>query len=396
MMKKVVIVGGGYGGVAALQKLAERRDIEILLIDRHPYHFLQTEGYSLIAGRIPFDKTLVNLQTLCQSYGEHVSFLHTGVSSIDLERKCIHIDEKQEIAYDYLIIATGSVTRFMESIEGLQNCSYGIKNLRGAFRMKQFFEKELFVRLENDKHAKEHYSVVIGGGGLSGVEIAAAMQHYFNRYYKSNTLSCDKLNIHLISGSSTILKGMHPKIVEKATHYLETLGVILHCGEHITKVEPHKAVLENGEMINFDFMIFTGGIMATRMIKGMEIEHNKIGQIIVNPDLQIPGKNGVFAIGDAADITDLEGNHIPHTAQAAIKSGQCAAKNIILLLDGKKTLPAEIKILGLAIAMGGHYAILSIGGIRVYGLVAYFLKKVVENFYKWPLWMRCQFAKQTK
>jgi NADH dehydrogenase len=395
-MKQVVLVGGGYGGVAALQKLAERRDIHILLIDRHPYHFLQTEGYSLIAGRIPFDKTLVNLQTLCQSYGGHVSFLHAGVSSIDLERKCIHIDEKQEINYDYLIIGTGSVTRFMESIEGLQNCSYGIKNFRGAFRMKQFFEKELFVRLENDKHAKEHYSVVIGGGGLSGVEIAAEMQHYFNRYYKSNTLACDKLNIHLISGSSTVLKGMHPKIIEKAEHRLESLGVNLHCGEHIVKVEPHKAVLENGDVIHFDFMIFTGGIMGTRMIKDIEIKHNKIGQIIVGPDLQIPGKSGVFAIGDAAEITDEEGNRTADTAQAAIKSGQCAADNILLLMEGKKPLPAEIKILGLAIAMGGRYAILSVGNMRIYGVVAYLFKKIVENFYKWPLWLRCQFAKQTQ
>ncbi len=391
-MKHVVIVGGGYGGVAALKKLAGRKDIAITLLDQHPYHFLQTEGYALIAGVWPFDRTLVNLDTLCKSYGENVSFVHDGVSHIDLNLKCVYINNQQQIFYDYLLIAAGSVTRFMDSIEGLQNCSYGIKNLRGAFHMKQFFEQELFARLENSKHAKEHYSVVIGGAGLTGVEIGAEMQHYLNRYYKSNTLADDKIAIHLISGSKTILKGMHPKIIEKATKHLEKLGVVLHCGSHIAKVEPYKAHLDNGELIHFDFMIFAGGITATSMVKGMDVPHNKLGQIIVNPTLQIPDYPEAFAIGDAAQITDMQGNYIPDTAQAAIKSGIHAAANIDLLLNAQEPLAADIKTLGLAIAMGGDYAILSIGKINIQGQIPYYAKKLIENFYKWPLWMRCRFG----
>jgi NADH dehydrogenase len=391
-MKQVVIVGGGYGGVAALKKLAGRKDITITLIDQHPYHFLQTEGYALIAGTLPFDKTLVNLHTLCRSYGEHVSFVHDGVSNIDLDMKCVYVEKRKQIFYDYLIIATGSVTRFMDSIEGLQNCSYGIKSLRGAFHMKQFFEQELFARLENDKHAKEHYSVVIGGAGLTGVEIAAEMQHYFNRYYKSNTLACDQIGIHLISGSRTVLKGMPPKIIERATEHLEKLGVILHCGSHIAKVEPKRVHLENGDLVHFDFMLFTGGITATAMVKQMKVAHNKAGQIMVDPTLQIPGYPEAFAIGDAAEIVDGEERHIPDTAQAAIKSGIHAAKNIDLLLNGKDPVSAKVKIPGLAIAMGGDYAILSIGKFRLYGKAAHYVKKLIENFYKWPLWLRCRFG----
>ena len=389
-MKDILILGGGYGGIAALKKLSGRKGITITLIDQHPYHFLQTEGYSLIAGTLPFDNTIVNLYSLCQSYGENVSFIHNGVSNIDLDRKCVYIEQKEQIFYDYLIIATGSVTRFMDSIGGLQNCSFGIKSLRGAFHMKQFFEQELFARLENHKHAKEHFSIVIGGAGLTGVEIAAEMQHYFNRYYKSNTLACDKIAIHLISGSNTVLKGMHLNIIEDATKHLEKLGVILHCGSHISKVEPNKAYLENGELIHFDFMLFTGGITATAMIKEMNVDHNKLGQIIVDPTLQIPGHPEVFVVGDAAEIMDMQGKRIPDTAQAAIESGIYAAKNINLLLNGKDPKAVNIKILGLAIAMGGDYAILSIGTTKMSGKVAHYAKKLIENFYKWPLWIRCR------
>ncbi|GIT97545.1 NAD(P)/FAD-dependent oxidoreductase [Sulfurovum sp. TSL1] len=391
-MKDVLIVGGGYGGIAALKTLAPRKDITITLLDQNPYHFLQTEGYSLIAGTLPFDKTIVNLNSLCQSYGENISFIHNGVSHIDLDSKCVYIEQKEQIFYDYLIIATGSVTRMMDSIEGLQNCSYGIKSLRGAFHMKQFFEKELFTRLENHKHAKAHYSIVVGGAGLTGVEIAAEMQHYFNRYYKNNTLACDKITIHLISGSDTVLKGMHPDIIKYATKHLEHLGVILHCGLHISKVEPHKAYLENGEVIDFDFMLFTGGISATAMVRSIEVEHNKLGQIIVNPTLQIPGHTEAFAVGDAAEILDTKGKRIADTAQAAIKSGIHAASNIEHILNGKEPVAADIRIVGLAIAMGGNYAILSIGSIKMRGKVAHYVKKLIENLYKWPLWIRCRFG----
>lgn len=391
-MKQIVIAGGGYGGVAALQQLAGRKDLKITLIDQHPYHFLQTEGYALIAGTMPFDKTIVNLHTLCYSYGEHVTFLHGGISHIDFDAKCVHVDNTQKIEYDYIVVATGSVTRFLSSIEGLQSCSYGIKSLRGALQMKQFFEKQLFERYESAKKAKKFYSIVIGGAGLSGVEIAADMQHYFNRYYKSNTLACDTLQIHLISGSQTILKGSHPKIIEKATQRLEKLGVIIHTGAHISQVEPHKAFLEDGKTIAFDYMLFTGGIIATSMVREMDVEHNRIGQIMVDPYFRVPGKEGAFAVGDAAEVTDIHGNHIPDTAQVAIKSGIQAGENIARLLDGKPPKDVQIKILGLAIALGGKYAILDIGAFRFYGIVAHYGKKLVENFYKWPLWLRCRYG----
>lgn len=391
-MKHVLIVGGGYGGIAALKTLAPRKDITITLIDQHPYHFLQTEGYALIAGTIPFDKTIVNLYSLCQSYGKNVSFIHDGVSNVDLESQCVYIEKKEQIFYDYLIIATGSVTRIMDSIEGLENSGYGIKSLRGAFHVKQFFEQELFARMENRKHANERYSIIIGGAGLTGVEIAAEMQNYFNRYYKSNTLACDRIAIHLISGSETVLKGMHPSIIDDAMKHLEKLGVILHCGSHILKVDPHKAYLENGEAVEFDFMLFTGGITATAMTKSIDVEHNKLGQIMVDPRLQLPGHPEVFAVGDAAEIIDMHGKRIGDTAQAAIKSGIHAARNIDLILSDREPVAADIKILGLAIAMGGNHAILSIGKVKMSGKLAHYVKKLIENIYKWPLWIRCRFG----
>ncbi len=391
-MKRVVIVGGGYGGVAALRRLASVKDIEVVLIDQHPYHFLQTEGYALVAGTLPFEDTIVNLHTLCASYKSDISFIHASVRGVDFEQKKVFYHDDSDIGYDYLILAAGSKTRFLSSIEGLRRCSHGVKSLLGAFKMRQFFENELFLRLENAQHAKEYYSVVIGGAGLSGVEIAAQMQYYFNQYYKSNTLACATLQIHLISASSEILKGMHPKTVRMAEDRLKKLGVVLHLGAHIQRVDTNHAFLENGDKIAFDFMIFTGGIIASSLVKEIDITYNKIEQIVVDRYLQVPQREGAYAIGDIAEIRDKQGARIPDTAQVAIKSGICAAENIKRDIVGKPLLEARITIKGLAIALGGRYAIVDVGAIRICGIVGYYIKKIVENFYKWPLWIRCRYG----
>ncbi len=389
-MKHIVIIGGGYGGVSVLRRLANTKDIHITLIDRHPYHFLQTEGYELVANTLPFDKTIVNLHTLSKSFGEHVTFIHDGVKKIDITQRCIQCDKVMPLFYDYLILSVGSVTRFVNAIKGLKSCSRGVKSMTGAFEMKQFFEKELYLRLENAQQAKQHYSILVAGAGLSGVEIAAQMQEYFNRYYKSNTLACNTLKIHLVSGSKTILKHMHPKTSSCAYKRLEKLGVILHTGAHITKIKTDIAYLENKQNITFDFMIFTGGIMGSPLLNTLGLSCNKLGQIKVLNTLQIPEYPNIFAIGDAAEIVDKKGKILPDNAQVAIKSGICAANNIKQLLKNKQPLVANIKLKGVAIALGGRYAILDMEKIRIYGIVAYYLKKIVEKFYKWPLWLRCK------
>lgn len=96
-MKHTLIIGGGYAGVATLKEFSKIKDIKITLIDRHPYHFLQTEGYELVANTIPFDKTIVNLRSLCESFGDRVSFLHDAVEDIDLDKKVVQCSFKKAL-----------------------------------------------------------------------------------------------------------------------------------------------------------------------------------------------------------------------------------------------------------------------------------------------------------
>ncbi len=389
-MLHAVIIGGSYAGLKALRVLAGRPGIRVTLVDRHPYHFLQTEGYDLIAGKVPFDATIIGLRSLCAGFGSNVRFRLAVVRDVDFGAKKILFEEGEPLSYDYLIIAAGAVTRFFESVEGLRHYSSGVKSLRAALKLKGFFEQELYKRLESAAQAKEHYSILVGGAGLSGVEIAAEMQAYFNRYYRANALSCGRLQIHLVGAGPEILSGLHPAVVRAATKRLKALGVRLHTGARIVKVEERKAILGDGKSIPFDFMIFTGGIVAAPFVRKLDAEHNRNGQLKVTPVLQIPGRAEVFAVGDAADLRDRAGRRLPPTAQTAELSGAVAARNLLAMVQGRQPKKADLRIRGLAIALGGRYAIIEAKGIRIYGFSAYLGKKAIEKLYKFPLKFRAR------
>lgn len=380
----VVILGGSYGGIAAMRLLSKHPEIQITLIDQHPYHFLQTEGYELISSNTSFDETIVSLPALCANY-DNVTFRHRTVQTIDPKKKVILLNDGEE-SYDILIIAVGSVTKRFDCDETVYNYSSGAKSLRGAVKLNQFFQKELYKRLESDKKAKENFNIIIGGAGLSGVEIAAGMQYFFNRYYRSNALSCATLHIHLIASRETVLNGMHPNIIKAASKRLKKLRVKVHTKCRISAIENHEVLLTNDAKIPFDFMIFAGGTTTAPCLEKVDIEKNKKGQIAVDPYLCSRSYNDIFAIGDNAGLVDKNNNPLPPTAQTAIQSGEFAARNIIRHIKNKPMKKADMQIKGIAIALGGKYAAIDLGYIRFYGYTAYLIKKLIERLYKWPLW----------
>ncbi len=380
----VVILGGSYAGIAAMRRLSKNPKLKVTLIDQHPYHFLQTEGYELISSNTSFEETIVSLPALCANY-DNVTFKHRRVDSIELNHKRILLNDGEE-SYDTLVLALGSVTKRFECDSNVYNYSSGAKSLRGALKLNQFFQDELYKRLESDKKAKENFNIIVGGAGLSGVEIAAGMQHFFNRYYRSNALSCATLHIHLIASRETILNGMHRNIIKTATKRLKKLRVKVHTKSRIASISAHETLLTDGTKIPFDFMIFAGGTTIAPCLENVMLEQTPRGQFVVDAYLRATNDESIYIVGDTASLHDKKGNPLPPTAQTAIQSGEHAANNIILTQTHQSLKKANIKIQGLAIALGGKYAAIDLGFIRMSGYPAYLVKKLIERLYKWPLW----------
>jgi len=145
MKKRVVIVGGGYAGIRAMQHLSSTPYMQVTLIDQHPYHYLQTEAYALIAHHASLIDVTVDLTALCASYDD-VTFVKATVLGVDFDARKVMTD-KRDFFYDYVILAMGSRTYFPESVPGLHQYSHGVKSLQRAFEFRQRFEQELYERM---------------------------------------------------------------------------------------------------------------------------------------------------------------------------------------------------------------------------------------------------------
>lgn len=385
-MEKVVIIGGGYAGIYALRELAKNKNIQITLIDKHTFHNLQPEVYDLIANKSNIADVTIDLTTLCMGLNhDYVEYKNLKVRNIDKEAKKIYTEEKEIVTYDYLVMAAGTRTFFPPQIPGLNN-AHDIKKLHWAMFFKQSFENQLFKKISDEAKQCDDTHIVVVGAGLSGVEIAAEMAYNSKMFFKRGNFSCDNLKISLISSSATILPGLSQSLINISHQRLKSLGIKVITSTKLTKLEDGYAHLSNGTKIPHSFLIFTGGVEASK-IEGLEdFDTNGRGQIKVNQYLQVPEHKNIFAIGDIAEIKNKDGELMPPNVTIARISGTNAGKNILNMIADRGLITCKPKLDGILIALGGKYAAGDLMGLlNVKGRLAYEIKKYVFSSYRKPL-----------
>lgn len=389
MKKKVLVIGGGYGGLRAIESLCKYKDIDITLIDKNPYHYLQTEAYGYIAGRFDIHDVAIDLTNWCQGFKGRVHFVHGKACAINFQEKNVTVD-KMHLLYDYLIIAVGAKTNFFAFIEGLREHSYGVKNLQRAYGFRQEFENLIYNKLQDEQqYTQREINIAVGGAGLSGVEVAAEMAYVLQTYSKTIGDTAKEINIYLIDGSETILPGMGKYTISNTRKRLEELGVKILTSALIHNVDAEYIYFKKGERLQYHFMIFTGGIKAAGLNNTIENEKNGLNQLIVTTELNIQNQMDVFAIGDCIEMKDREGNVLPPTAQMAEKSAEYVAKTIRERIDRVSSRPFEGNVSGVFIALGGKYAVGEMFKyIKVKGYFAYMLKKYITHAYYLGLRLR--------
>jgi NADH dehydrogenase len=394
MQKKVIIIGGGYGGIRAANALSKHHELSVTLIDTRPYHYLQTDVYDFIANKSTITDISVSLVTLFFNGQSNVAFLQRKITEIKTEQNIVVTKEGEELDYDYLIVANGSRTFFPSFIEGLQEHSHGVKSIKRAFEFKQKFETAIYKKVESEGvcELNPDFNVIIGGAGLSGVEIAAGMAEYSQRFFALGGYACGGIAVHLIEASETILPGIDNYLVRKSKKRLKELGVNIITGDKILKVEEDKVHLGSGKTIPMNFMIWTGGIEANRIFCTPEMPRNPRGHLTVDENLQVHGLGNVFAIGDCAQIINTKGKILAPTAMVAEFGADIAAYNIAALANKKELKKVEFELPGMLVALGGYYTVGVVYGIRLSGVVGFLAKKAVSYMYKWPLTRKCKKA----
>jgi NADH dehydrogenase len=388
--KRVLIIGGGYGGIRALEHLYQRDDLNITLIDQNNYHYLQTEAYGFIANRISLTDITISLPTLAAQMG--VGFYKKKVSNIDSQSNRVIFDDESYLEFDYLIIAAGSRTHFPSNIEGIKEYAHGIKSLKRAFEFRQKFEQIVYNEIRSkDGCSIEDFNVVIAGAGLSGVEIAAEMAEYSHEILYSSGFFCGDINIYLISSSDTVLSGMDSFLIEKSAKKLNRLGVKVLYNDRVVNLNENEVVLESGKKLVSNFLIWTAGIYGSPFIRNLSFEKNTKNQLLVDEFLRVKNFKNIFSIGDCAELRTIDNKIIPPTAQSAELSAEICARNIKHLIDNKPLEKANIKTQGLLIAIGGKDGVaLLFDKIRLSGKKAYYMKEFIFSQYKNPLKNRCK------
>lgn len=363
---KIVVLGGGYGGIKALETLARSSEaIEVTLVDHNAYHYLQTESYNFIAAKSSFSAITISLEELVRGFGPSFRFVRD--EAVELEEGRLR-GRRGSYAYDYLIIAVGSATLLPGVLR--HERLYGVKTLPEATHLKHAFEELLLRHLEG---RSDPSGIVVVGGGSSGVEIAAEMRAVLNRteIYRSVsvTLIADRFLTELDESSR-----------RKALELLENMGIRIVKGlvERVESSRIHAA----GESFDFDFGVLATGIAAVPFLQNLPFSRS--GPFLeVDRTLRIAER--IYAIGDCALLRDRHGHPLPPTAQTAEQSGTQAAENILRQIHGSEPKEADLKIYGLAVALGGKFAIAVTPYLKIDGILAYLGKKAIEHYYKIPL-----------
>ena len=395
LVKKVAVIGAGYGGLRAIEHLAKNKDVSLYLFDENSYHYLQTEAYGYIAGRFDLHDVALDLQNWVHGFKNKIHFIQEKVEFIDSENNTLKTN-KTEYDFDYVIVASGARTNFFKQISGLDTYGFGVKKLFRSHGFRVAFEKLLYEKLQDTSSHGKVINLAIGGAGLSGVEIAAEMADVVKKHTKSIGSSAAELQIYLIDASETILPGMGEYIIKNTQKRLESLGINIITSSFIDSVDKETIYFKDKTQLEYTFMIFTGGILANTIDMDKDVQTNRIGQYICDNTLRV--EKNIFTIGDCCELKNADGKLLPPTAQTAERSAEYVAQSITKLMGNKPLEPFKTRVDGVFVALGGDYAVGEMFNIiKVKGHLAYMLKKLITKSYYIGLKLRLNtgFVKRT-
>ena len=376
--KRVVIVGGGFGGLKLANKL-RKSNFQVLLIDRNNYHQFPPLIYQIASAGIEPSSISFPFRKIFQKR-KNFFFRMAEVRSIFPEHKIIQTSIGK-VKYDYLVLAAGATTNFFGN-KNVENEAMPMKNVSEAMGLSNAlldnFERALTCA--TDVERQELLNIVIVGGGATGVEIAGALSEMKNFVLPKDypDLPTSLMHIYLVEAGPRLLPAMSPESSTKVEQYLRTMGVNVLLNKMVTDYKDHHVMLKDGSSIATRTFIWVSGI-AAQPVGNLDPSHLGRGRrIIVDAFNQVKGLDGVFSIGDQCIMPEGDenwnGGH-PQLAQVAIQQGKQLAKNLKRLEEGKEMKPFRYKNLGTMATVGRNRA------------VTEFSKMKFGGFFAWVLWL---------
>lgn len=372
--KHVVVVGGGFAGIAAILRLKKHLygiPVTITLIDRNTYHLFTPSLYEVATSEEPKKNVAIPFSKI---FLRGVDLLHNTVQTIDPLTNTLTLDNKSTVTYDYLILTAGSQPAYM-GIPGLEKYSTGFKTMQDALEIK----KKMRNLCCKDGKCNRKVQCVIGGGGFAGTELAAELLTYKDRIAVQNGLDKNCLEITIIQGSDHLLKELDPRVSKLAEKRLNEPNVHFAFGGHIKEVTKDKVLTDNGKSFPYEILIWTGGVIPNELAKQNNLPITHRGGLIVNNYLQVKGFDSIFAAGDIAAYVDpVTQKPAPNVAQVAEEQGATAGENVASMIKNEAIRPYRFRHWGYVVPLKGYYAVAELSyNIHLKGFAGWILQQLV-------------------
>lgn len=371
-MRHIVILGGGFAGVAAAQEIvdAELKDTTITIINRTPFLLFTPSLFEVATSEEPKKNIAIPFKEI---FGRKVHILVDEAVGIDIENSRIKLKKSVPLPYDYLVVTLGSESAYM-GIPGLEANSIPLKTVADALMIKNKIKS---VCCEEGKcHRKAQ--LIIGGGGFTGTELAAEMLMYKDKLAIQNKLDKDCLEISIIQGSDRLLNDLDPHVSNIATKRIEGKNVKFCFGGHIKEVTKSQVHTDDGKSYDYDILIWTGGVKASHLVKESGLPVSDHGQLLVNEFLQVQEHPNIFAAGDVSQFVDEKTHkNAAGVAQVAEEEGMKAGENVVRLIKNKSLHPYHYRHWGYIVPLKGKYSAAELKGFHFDGFAAWVLEQLV-------------------
>jgi NADH:ubiquinone reductase (H+-translocating) len=377
---KVVIVGGGFGGLSAARRLSGEA-VDITLVDRKNHHTFQPLLYQVALAVLPPGEIASPLRHVLRK-APNARTLLAEVVGFDCDARRVSLADGAQLTYDYLIVAAGARHAYFGHDDWEQDAP-GLKTIEDAVEIRRrlllAFEKAERDALLGRRRDPLTFAVI--GGGPTGVELAGAIADLARMVLAKDFKAIDttKARVCLYEGGSRVLGAFSEESSRRAKEQLQELGVEVFTDSMVTGVEPGRIKVAD-EWIAIDVSLWATGVAASPLGRQLGAKTDRTGRVLIEPDLSLPGHREVFVIGDISALTDVNGTQVPGLAAAATQQGTAVAENILRDMRGEPRRPFRYRDRGTMATIGHKRAVAEFGNKRLYGFPAWLLWSVVHVF----------------
>jgi NADH dehydrogenase len=367
---RVVVVGAGFAGLAAVRALAKAR-ADVLLVDRNNYHTFLPLLYQVAAAELEPTQIGYPVRTILRRL-RNTRFLLAEVRELDLDRRVV-VTEQGPIAYDYLILATGSVPHFF-GVDGASQFAFPLYSLEQGIALRTHilgcFERA--AHEPDGQKRRQMLTFAVVGGGPTGVEFVGALAELVHGPLVKDfpTLDFAEVRIVLLEALDSVLSMLPEKLRKYTVKRLGSMGVEVCLNAAVTRIEPVAVLLKDGTLIPAETVIWTAGIRADPRVQTWGLATGRGGRVPVAPTLQVPDHPEVYVAGDLAYV-EANGKPVPMVAAVAKKEGRTAGRNIARQIRAEEPQPYEYQDSGSMVTIGRNVGVARIGSWTLRGFLAW-------------------------